>query len=144
MLSDKEFREAQDEFGDDFEAKMGAEAVRGVCPHQLEDELEDLYDQVHDTKSKQIKKKLSGLRSFKASSIQGLPPSGWCLTHPRHSARSASLGSLKAVASQRVTSTIYTGVINRNNRLKNLLQLKTPGVIIHNEKHASRGGGCSF
>ena len=52
LLSDKEFREAQDEFGDEFEAKMGAEAVRDVLGRiNLEDELEDLYDQMHDTKS---------------------------------------------------------------------------------------------
>ena len=57
LLSDKEFREAQDEFGDDFEAKMGAEAIRDVLSRiDLEDELEDLYEQMHETKSKQIKK----------------------------------------------------------------------------------------
>ena len=46
-----------DEFGDEFEA---AEAVRDVLSRiNLEEELEDLYDQMHDTKSKQIKKKLA-------------------------------------------------------------------------------------
>ena len=39
---------------------------------------------------------------------------------------------------------LYRRVINRNNRLKNLLQLKTPEVIIRNEKaHAAGGGGCA-
>ena len=60
LLSDKEYREAQDEFGDDFEAKMGAEAVRDVLGRlNLEDELEELYDQMHETNSKQIKKILA-------------------------------------------------------------------------------------
>ncbi len=55
LLTDREFREAQDEFGDEFEAKMGAEAVRDALGRiNLEEELEDLYDQMHDTKSKQI------------------------------------------------------------------------------------------
>ena len=57
LLTDKEYREAQDEFGDEFEAKMGAEAIRDVLARiNLEDELEELYDQMHETKSKQIKK----------------------------------------------------------------------------------------
>ena len=61
LLTDKEYREAQDEFGDEFEAKMGAEAIRDVLARiNLEDELEELYDQMHETKSKQIKKKKVG------------------------------------------------------------------------------------
>ena len=58
LLSDKEYREALDEYGDEFEAKMGAEAVRDVLSRlDLQDELDELYDQIHDTKSKQMKKK---------------------------------------------------------------------------------------
>ena len=59
MLSDKEYREAIDEYGDEFEAKMGAEAVRDVLSRiDLQEELDDLYDQIHETKSKQIKRSL--------------------------------------------------------------------------------------
>ena len=71
LLSDKEYREAVDEYGDEFEAKMGAEAVRDVLSRlDLQDELDELYDQIHDTKSKQMKKKLAS----RSASDQGLSP----------------------------------------------------------------------
>ena len=78
LLTDKEYREAQDEFGDEFEAKMGAEAIRDVLARiNLEDELEELYDQMHETKSKQIKKSWRvDSRSPKDLFIQGLPRNG--------------------------------------------------------------------
>jgi DNA-directed RNA polymerase subunit beta' len=138
LLSDKEFREAQDEFGDDFEAKMGAEAVRDVLGRlNLEDELEELYDQMHETNSKQIKKKLAsrlkvtqGFLHSEASpewmvldSIPVIPPDLRPLV-PLEGGRFATSD----------LNDLYRRVINRNNRLKNLLQLKTPDVIIHNEK----------
>ena len=138
LLSDKEFREAQDEFGDDFEAKMGAEAVRDVLARiNLEDELEDLYDQVHDTKSKQIKKKLSS----RLKVIQGFINSGaspeWMVLDSIP-VIPPDLRPLVPLEGGRFATSdlndLYRRVINRNNRLKNLLQLKTPDVIIHNEK----------
>ena len=138
LLSDKEYREAMDEYGDEFEAKMGAEAVRDVLSRiDLQDELDDLYDQIHETKSKQIKKKLaSRLRVIKGflqseaapewmilESIPVIPPDLRPLV-PLEGGRFATSD----------LNDLYRRVINRNNRLKNLLQLKTPDVIIHNEK----------
>jgi len=138
MLSDKEYREAIDEYGDEFEAKMGAEAVRDVLSRlDLQEELDDLYDQIHETKSKQIKKKLaSRLRVIKGflqseaspewmvlESIPVIPPDLRPLV-PLEGGRFATSD----------LNDLYRRVINRNNRLKNLLQLKTPDVIIHNEK----------
>ena len=138
LLSDKEFREAQDEFGDEFEAKMGAEAVRDVLGRiNLEDELEELYDQMHDTKSKQIKKKLSS----RLKVIQGFIHSGaspeWMVLDSIP-VIPPDLRPLVPLEGGRFATSdlndLYRRVINRNNRLKNLLQLKTPDVIIHNEK----------
>ena len=138
LLSDKEYREAVDEYGDEFEAKMGAEAVRDVLSRlDLQDELDELYDQIHDTKSKQMKKKLaSRLRVIKGflqseaspewmvlESIPVIPPDLRPLV-PLEGGRFATSD----------LNDLYRRVINRNNRLKNLLQLKTPDVIIHNEK----------
>ena len=63
LLSDKEYREACDEYGDEFEAKMGAEALRDILANMdLEDVLEELYEQMHETKSKQIKKTVMRFR----------------------------------------------------------------------------------
>ena len=96
-----------------------------------------LYDQIHDTKSKQMKKKLaSRLRVIKGflqseaspewmvlESIPVIPPDLRPLV-PLEGGRFATSD----------LNDLYRRVINRNNRLKNLLQLKTPDVIIHNEK----------
>ncbi len=138
LLSDKEFREAIDEYGDEFEAKMGAEAVKDVLSRMdLEDELEELYEQMHETRSKQIKKKLS----TRLKVIQGFINSD---TRPEWMVLEAvpvippDLRPLVPLEGGRFATSdlndLYRRVINRNNRLKNLLQLKTPDVIIHNEK----------
>ena len=80
LLSDKEYGEAQDEFGDDFEAKIGAEAVRDVLGRiDLEDELEELYDQMHETKSKQIKKKLASRLKVTQGFIQSGASPEWMI-----------------------------------------------------------------
>ncbi|MDE0575327.1 MAG: DNA-directed RNA polymerase subunit beta' [Opitutales bacterium] len=138
LLSDREFREACDEYGDEFEAKMGAEALMDVLSRMdLEESLEELYEQMHETKSKQIKKKLSNRLKI----IQGFISSGaqpeWMIleTIP---VIPPDLRPLVPLEGGRFATSdlndLYRRVINRNNRLKNLLQLKTPDVIIHNEK----------
>ena len=138
LLSDKEYREAQDEFGDEFEAKMGAEAVRDVLGRiELEDELEDLYEQMHETKSKQIKKKLASRLKVTQGFIHSGASPEWMildsiLVIPPDLRPLVPLEGGRFATSD--LNDLYRRVINRNNRLKNLLQLKTPDVIIHNEK----------
>jgi len=138
LLSDKEFREAQDEFGDEFEAKMGAEAVRDVLGRiDLEDELEELYDQMHETKSKQIKKKLASRLKVTQGFIKSGASPEWMILDSIP-VIPPDLRPLVPLEGGRFATSdlndLYRRVINRNNRLKNLLQLKTPDVIIHNEK----------
>jgi DNA-directed RNA polymerase subunit beta' len=138
LLSDREFQEACDEYGDEFEAKMGAEALMDVLSRMdLEESLEELYEQMHETTSKQIKKKLSNRLKI----IQGFISSGvqpeWMILEtipvipPDLRPITPLVGGRFAVSD---LNDLYRRVINRNNRLKNLLQLKTPDVIIHNEK----------
>ena len=138
LLSDKEYREAQDEFGDEFEAKMGAEAVRDVLSRiDLEDELEDLYEQMHETKSKQIKKKLASRLKVTQGFIKSGASPEWMILDSIP-VIPPDLRPLVPLEGGRFATSdlndLYRRVINRNNRLKNLLQLKTPDVIIHNEK----------
>ena len=138
LLSDKEYREAQDEFGDEFEAKMGAEAVRDVLGRiELEDELEDLYEQMHETKSKQIKKKLASRLKVTQGFIKSGASPEWMILDSIP-VIPPDLRPLVPLEGGRFATSdlndLYRRVINRNNRLKNLLQLKTPDVIIHNEK----------
>jgi len=122
LLSDREFREACDEYGDEFEAKMGAEALMEVLSRMdLEESLEELYEQMHETKSKQIKKKLSNRLKI----IQGFISSGaqpeWMILESIP-VIPPDLRPLVPLEGGRFATSdlndLYRRVINRNNRLK--------------------------
>jgi DNA-directed RNA polymerase subunit beta' len=138
LLNEMEYREAREQYGDGFVAKMGAEAVKDLLSkidlRKLAQELEHQLDQ---TKSKQIKKKVAKrlkiAKGFLASKMRPewmilevlpvIPPDLRPLV-PLEGGRFATSD----------LNDLYRRVINRNNRLKNLLQLRTPDVIIRNEK----------
>jgi DNA-directed RNA polymerase subunit beta' len=139
LLSEHEYREARETYGPDgFTAKMGAEAVREALSNvDLQKQVDHLSVAMTETKSKQIRKKvakriklLSAFHSSKArpewmvlTVLPVIPPDLRPLV-PLEGGRFATSD----------LNDLYRRVINRNNRLKNLLQLKTPEVIIRNEK----------
>jgi DNA-directed RNA polymerase subunit beta' len=139
LLSEHEYREARETYGPDaFLAKMGAEAVRdSLAKVDLGKQIDHLQQAMTETKSKQIRKKiakriklLQGLQSSKSrpewmilTVLPVIPPDLRPLV-PLEGGRFATSD----------LNDLYRRVINRNNRLKNLLQLKTPEVIIRNEK----------
>src|SRR6266850_1869060 len=139
LLSEHEYREARETYGAEaFIAKMGAEAVRDALARvDLVKQIENLQVAMTETKSKQIRKKiakriklLQGLQSSKSrpewmilTVLPVIPPDLRPLV-PLEGGRFATSD----------LNDLYRRVINRNNRLKNLLQLKTPEVIIRNEK----------
>ena len=139
LLSEHEYREARETYGAEaFQAKMGAEAVRDALARvDLAKQIEFLQQAMTETKSKQIRKKiakriklLQGLHSSKNRPewmilivLPVIPPDLRPLV-PLEGGRFATSD----------LNDLYRRVINRNNRLKNLLQLKTPEVIIRNEK----------
>jgi DNA-directed RNA polymerase subunit beta' len=139
LLSELECREARETYGPDaFVAKMGAEAVRdGLAKVDLQKQIDLLQIAMTQTKSKQIRKKLAKriklLQGFLGSKsrpewmiftvLPVIPPDLRPLV-PLEGGRFATSD----------LNDLYRRVINRNNRLKNLLQLKTPEVIIRNEK----------
>ncbi len=139
LLTEQEYLQAQDEYGEDsFVAKMGAEALKeALAGIDLEGTVAELHEQMHATRSKQIKKKLSK----RLKTIQGFIQSG---SRPEWMVLDVlpvvppDLRPLVPLEGGRFATSdlndLYRRVINRNNRLKNLLQLKTPDVIIHNEK----------
>jgi DNA-directed RNA polymerase subunit beta' len=139
LLTEQEYLQAQDEYGEDsFVARMGAEAVRdALALVDLESTVTELHEQMQATKSKQIKKKISK----RLKTIQGFMESG---TRPEWMVLEVlpvippDLRPLVPLEGGRFATSdlndLYRRVINRNNRLKNLLSLKTPDVIIHNEK----------
>ena len=138
LLNEVEYREAQEQYGEDFVAGMGAEAIKKLLSeidlNKLNKELEKAMGA---TKSKQIRKKLAkrlklvqGFQSSRARPewmilevLPVIPPDLRPLV-PLEGGRFATSD----------LNDLYRRVINRNNRLKNLLLLKTPDVIIRNEK----------
>lgn len=139
LLTEQEYLTAIEEYGEDaFKAQMGAEALRDILTTlDLENLTDDLREQMQATRSKQIKKKIS--KRLKV--ISGFINSG---SRPEWMVMEAvpvlppDLRPLVPLEGGRFATSdlndLYRRVINRNNRLKNLLQLKTPDVIIHNEK----------
>ena len=138
LLTETEYREAQDQYGESFVAGMGADAIKTLLAQidlaKLNAELEEAMTL---TRSKQIRKKLSKRLKL----VQGFANSH---TRPEWMILEVlpvippDLRPLVPLEGGRFATSdlndLYRRVINRNNRLKNLLQLKTPDVIIRNEK----------
>lgn len=139
LLSEQEYIQAQEEYGDDaFVAKMGGEALRDVLQKiNLESLLVDLHEQMHTTRSKQIKKKLAKRLKAVGGFLQSNTRPEWMILDVLP-VIPPDLRPLVPLEGGRFATSdlndLYRRVINRNNRLANLLQLKTPAVIIHNEK----------
>jgi DNA-directed RNA polymerase subunit beta' len=139
LLTPNEYVQALDEYGEDaFVAKMGAEAVRDALTRlDMPSIVDELQEQMRATRSKQIKKKLSKRLKL----LQGFIKSGsrpeWMILEVLP-VIPPDLRPLVPLEGGRFATSdlndLYRRVINRNNRLRNLLQLKTPDVIIHNEK----------
>jgi len=138
LLSDEAYLEAVEEYGDDFDAKMGAEAVLALLKGvDLRMEAEELRVAMGETKSetklKRISKRLKLVESFLESGnkpewmilsvLPILPPDLRPLV-PLDGGRFATSD----------LNDLYRRVINRNNRLKRLLELNAPDIIVRNEK----------
>ena len=138
LLSDEEYLQAIEEHGDEFDARMGAEAVYELL-HSLDLQAEAmrLRDEIgqtgSETKLKRIGKRLKLIESFIESSnkpewmvltvLPVLPPDLRPLV-PLDGGRFATSD----------LNDLYRRVINRNNRLKRLLELNAPDIIVRNEK----------
>ena len=138
LLTDEQYYEALEEFGDEFEAKMGAEAIQELMEDMdLNDEIatirEELPQTNSDTKIKKLTKRLKLMEAFVKSGnnpewmilnvLPVLPPDLRPLV-PLEGGRFATSD----------LNDLYRRVINRNNRLKRLLDLAAPDIIVRNEK----------
>ncbi len=139
LLSEHECREAHETYGADaFVAKMGAEAVREVLEKvDLKKQADHLQEAMTETKSKQIRKKLAKrIKLLQGLQLSKSRPEWMILTVlpviPPDLRPLVPLEGGRFATSD--LNDLYRRVINRNNRLKTLLQLKTPEVIIRNEK----------
>src|SRR4051812_46738573 len=138
LMTEDDYLAKVEEFGDDFSAAMGAEGVRELLrnldlKHEIETLRTDLAATTSDTKIKKIAKRLKVLEAFQKSGIKPdwmimevlpvLPPELRPLV-PLDGGRFATSD----------LNDLYRRVINRNNRLKRLLELKAPEIIVRNEK----------
>ena len=138
ILTEEEWVEKYEEFGDEFSAGMGAEAVQVLLEElDIEDEIREIREEIpqtnSETKLKKLSKRLKLLEAFKDSGnkpewmimnvLPVLPPDLRPLV-PLEGGRFATSD----------LNDLYRRVINRNNRLKRLLELNAPEIIVRNEK----------
>lgn len=138
LLNDEVYLDAIEQYGDEFDARMGAEAIRDLLRQiDLEDEIKSLREELpntnSETKIKKITKRLKLLEAFLQSGnkpewmimsvLPVLPPDLRPLV-PLDGGRFATSD----------LNDLYRRVINRNNRLKRLLDLNAPDIIVRNEK----------
>jgi DNA-directed RNA polymerase subunit beta' len=139
MMTEEEYLDAQDQFGEDaFRAGIGAEAIREMLAAiDLDAEAEqlraDLAEATGELKPKKIIKRLKIVESFRES---GNRPEWMILTVvpviPPELRPLVPLDGGRFATSD--LNDLYRRVINRNNRLKRLIELRAPDIIIRNEK----------
>ena len=139
LLSEEEVHELREQYGEDaFEVGIGAEAVRKLLEEldldQMDGELrEELKTAVSDTKKKKLVKRLKVVEALKKS---GNKPEWMVLTVlpviPPDLRPLVPLDGGRFATSD--LNDLYRRVINRNNRLKRLMELNAPEIIIRNEK----------
>lgn len=139
LLNDQEYREAQEKYGRDaFVAKMGGEAIRDLLAGEdLQSQLLELKEKLRKTKSMQARMKLAKRLKIIESFVSSTNKPDWMVMScvpviPPDLRPLVPLDGGRFATSD--LNDLYRRVINRNNRLKAILKLKTPEVIIRNEK----------
>ena len=139
LLTEDDYMRAQEEYGDDsFTAEIGAEAIQGLLKGiDLEKEAEKLRVDVVETGSEMKQKKYSKrLKIIEAFMESGNKPEWMVLTVvpviPPELRPLVPLDGGRFATSD--LNDLYRRVINRNNRLKRLIELRAPDIIIRNEK----------
>ena len=138
LMTEDQYIEALEEYGDEFEAAMGAEAIRSLLKRiDLKEVAEQLREELENTnavtKIKKLTKRLKVIEAFISSDnkpewmildiLPVLPPDLRPLV-PLDGGRFATSD----------LNDLYRRVINRNNRLRRLLELNAPDIIVRNEK----------
>jgi len=138
FLSETRFRELKGRYGNVFQANMGAEAFYDILQTLDLDKLaKELWHEVRNTRSKQRKKKATKrLRVIESLKVSDNRPEWMILTVlpviPPDLRPMVQLDGGRFATSD--LNDLYRRVINRNNRLKHLLELGAPDVIVRNEK----------
>lgn len=138
FLNESEYRSLAERWGNIFHASMGAEALYEICQGLTMDKMaRELRSQIRSTRSKQLKKKaIKRLRVVESLRKSGNRPEWMILTVlpviPPDLRPMVQLDGGRFATSD--LNDLYRRVINRNNRLKRLLDLGAPDVIVRNEK----------
>ena len=139
LLTEEQFRQAQDDYGaDSFSAGIGAEAIRAMLQAlDLERERDTLRDELKETNSEAKRKKLvKRLKLVESFILSGNRPE-WMILEvvpviPPELRPLVPLDGGRFATSD--LNDLYRRVINRNNRLKRLIELRAPEIIVRNEK----------
>jgi DNA-directed RNA polymerase subunit beta' len=139
LLSEEDYLRAQDEYGDDqFTASIGAEALRTMLSAiDLAEEKERLRDELRDTNSDARRKKLVKRLKLIEAFVDSNSRPEWMILEvvpviPPELRPLVPLDGGRFATSD--LNDLYRRVINRNNRLKRLIELKAPDIIVRNEK----------
>ncbi|PPI86654.1 DNA-directed RNA polymerase subunit beta' [Candidatus Pantoea edessiphila] len=138
ILTEEQYLDVLEEFGDEFDAKMGAEAIQYLLKNmELEQECEQLRDELYETNSETKRKKLTKRIKLLESFIQSGNKPEWMILSvlpvlPPDLRPLVPLDGGRFATSD--LNDLYRRVINRNNRLKRLLDLSAPDIIVRNEK----------
>ena len=139
LLTEDELATAQDEYGEDgFQAGIGAEAIRKLLEEMdLEGEMEVLREELRVTKSELKPKKIIKRMKVVESFIESGNKPEWMVLNvvpviPPELRPLVPLDGGRFATSD--LNDLYRRVINRNNRLKRLIELRAPDIIVRNEK----------
>ncbi|WP_368653599.1 DNA-directed RNA polymerase subunit beta' [Ornithinibacillus sp. 4-3] len=137
LLSEKEYREYYSKYGSSFKAEMGAEAIRKLLQDiDLEQEVEALREELKTVKGQRRTRAIRRLEVMEAFRNSGNDTSWMVLdvlpVIPPEIRPMVQLDGGRFATSD--LNDLYRRVINRNNRLKRLLDLGAPGIIVQNEK----------
>ena len=138
LLTDEGYLDAIEEYGDDFDARMGAEAIFELFKNMnLQTEVAKIRDEIPNTNSEtKIKKFTKRLKLMEAFLDSGNKPEWMVMTVlpvlPPELRPLVPLDGGRFATSD--LNDLYRRVINRNNRLKRLLDLNAPDIIVRNEK----------
>ncbi|MCX7921183.1 MAG: DNA-directed RNA polymerase subunit beta' [Clostridia bacterium] len=137
VLSEKEFRDSMDKFGPRFKASMGAEAIKELLMEiDLEKLSKELRSELDDTSGQKRIRTIKRLEVVEAFRLSGNRPEWMVLdvvpVIPPELRPMVQLDGGRFATSD--LNDLYRRVINRNNRLKRLLDLGAPDIIVRNEK----------
>ncbi len=138
LLNDEQYYEALEEFGDEFDARMGAEAIKELLEDiDLQEAVDALREEIPQTNSEtKIKKFTKRLKILEAFLYSGNKPGDMIMSVlpvlPPDLRPLVPLDGGRFATSD--LNDLYRRVINRNNRLKRLLELNAPDIIVRNEK----------